>query len=75
MRSRLFFGDFDHFAALILAAVRADAVRNLGLMAIGAFGQMAGRSESCVRRAEVRRLECRRFGLGMVFLYLAFRLP
>jgi len=34
----LFFRDFDHFAALILAAVRARAMRKLGFVAIGALG-------------------------------------
>src|SRR5262249_23985100 len=36
-RPHLLFGDFDNFASLILAAMRADAVGDLGLVAIGAF--------------------------------------
>jgi hypothetical protein len=34
----LLFADLDDFAALVLAAVRADPVRELGLVAVGAFG-------------------------------------
>src|SRR5208283_4435604 len=30
--------DFHYFAALVLSAVRAHAVRQLGLMTVGAFG-------------------------------------
>jgi len=36
--ARLFFGDFNHFTALILSAMRAGAVGQLGLMAVGALG-------------------------------------
>jgi hypothetical protein len=35
----LLFDDFDHFAAFILAAMRAYAVGELGLMAVGTFRQ------------------------------------
>jgi hypothetical protein len=34
----LFFRDFNHFAALVLAAMRAGAMRELGFVAIGALG-------------------------------------
>jgi hypothetical protein len=34
----LFFRDFDHFAALVLAAMRTGAMRKLGFVAIGALG-------------------------------------
>src|ERR1035438_9192270 len=30
--------DFHYFAALVLSAVRANAMRQLGLMTVGAFG-------------------------------------
>lgn len=36
---RLLFSDFDNFASLVLAAMRADTVRHLLLMAVGAFGK------------------------------------
>src|SRR5579862_1996194 len=36
---RLLFDDLDHFAALVFAAMRAHAVRQLRLVAIGAFRQ------------------------------------
>jgi hypothetical protein len=36
--ARLFFGDLNHFTALVLAAMRAGAVGQLGLMAVGALG-------------------------------------
>jgi hypothetical protein len=36
-RRRLFFDDLNYLAAFVLAAMGADAVRELGLMAIGAF--------------------------------------
>jgi hypothetical protein len=36
---KLLLSDFDYFAALILATVRAHAVRELLLMAVGAFGE------------------------------------
>ncbi len=35
----LLLGDFDNFAAFILSTMRAGAVRELLLVAIGAFGQ------------------------------------
>jgi hypothetical protein len=35
----LLFGDFDDLAAFILAAVRANAVGNLGFVAIGTLGE------------------------------------
>ena len=35
---RLFLGDLDHFAAFVAAAMRADAVGQLGLVAIRALG-------------------------------------
>jgi hypothetical protein len=38
----LFFRDLDHFAALILTAMRAGAMRKLGFVAIGAFGVAQG---------------------------------
>jgi hypothetical protein len=34
----LFFRDFDHFTALVLAAMRTGAVRKLRFVAIGALG-------------------------------------
>jgi len=43
----LFFGDLNHFTALILAAMRTGAVRQLGLMAVGAFG-LAERGQKIV---------------------------
>ena len=48
MRSRgeLFRRCFDYFAALVLSALGADAVRLLGLMAIRAFG--TGRLAQCI---------------------------
>src|SRR5579863_2556883 len=39
---RLFFGDFDHFAALVFAAMRTHAMRDLGFMAVGALGHDGG---------------------------------
>jgi hypothetical protein len=36
---KLLLGDFDHFAALVLTAIRAHTVRELLLMAIGALGK------------------------------------
>src|SRR5215469_13167403 len=36
---RLLFRDLDHLSSLVLAAVRTDAMRQLGLMAVGAFGE------------------------------------
>jgi hypothetical protein len=42
--------DFDYFAALVLSAVRANAMRHFGLVAIGAFGQAGGR-QGVVRAA------------------------
>jgi len=38
----LFADDFDHFAPFITAAVRANAMRQLGLMAVGALGDRNG---------------------------------
>ena len=37
VQAMLLFSDFDHFAALVFSAVRANAVRQLGLMAVGAL--------------------------------------
>src|SRR5678815_1958462 len=34
----LLFGDLNHFAALVLAAVRANAMGQLGFVAVGAVG-------------------------------------
>jgi hypothetical protein len=34
---KLLLFDLDHFATLILSAVRANAVRELGFMAVGAL--------------------------------------
>src|ERR1019366_8883864 len=42
--------DFDHFAALVLPAMRAYTVRELGLVAVGTFRQ-AGRLQRIVRAA------------------------
>jgi len=36
---RLLLGDFDHFASVVLSAVRADAVRQAILMTAWAFGE------------------------------------
>ena len=35
----LLLGDFDYFAAFVVPAVRANAVRELRLMALRAFGR------------------------------------
>ena len=43
---RLLFDDLDHFAALVFSAMRANAVREFGLMAIGALRQPGRFSES-----------------------------
>jgi len=40
--SQLFLYDFDHFAALVLSAMRAHTVRQLGLMAVGTLGEARG---------------------------------
>src|ERR1035441_3552874 len=42
--------DFHYFAALVLSAVRAHAMRQLGLMTVGAFGH-PGRFQRIVRTA------------------------
>jgi hypothetical protein len=47
VRSRLFLFDFHHFSPLVLAAVGADAVRQLGFVAIGTLGK-AGRFQRIV---------------------------
>src|SRR5665213_484024 len=47
---------------------------NLGSWQLGQFAITVRRRESCVRRAEVRRLECRRLGFG-IFSYLLERCP
>jgi len=39
----LLFGNLNHFAALVLAAVRANAMGQLGLMAVGAIGHSGAR--------------------------------
>src|ERR1700689_3920644 len=39
---------------------------SLGSWQLGHCDRLALVSEACVRRAEVRRLECRRFGFGML---------
>ena len=57
-RSRhLFLLDFDDFAAFILAAMRADAVRQLRLVAVGALRKPGCFSASCARRLPVRAAE------------------
>jgi hypothetical protein len=53
------FGDFDDLTAFVLAAVRADAVGELLLVAVGAFGQ-AHFFEGIVRAA----LSCTRSGVS-----------
>jgi hypothetical protein len=46
----LFFRDFDHFTALVLAAMRTGAVRKLRFVAIGALG-VAEHAQMVVRPA------------------------
>ena len=71
-------GDADHGAEaayssstartcrrVVVAAVRADAVRRFGSWHCGQGPVVAAVSASCVRRLAVRVLECRRFGFGM----------
>jgi hypothetical protein len=53
VRPRLFFDDFDHFAPLILAAVRTNAMRQFGLVTVGALGE-AGRFQRVVGTAVIR---------------------
>ena len=50
---RLFLGDLDHFAALVFAAMGADSMGELRLMAIGALGQN-GPAQRIVRAARRR---------------------
>jgi hypothetical protein len=45
--------DFHYFAALVLSAVRAYAMRQLGLMTVGAFGH-SGSFQRIVRAAILR---------------------
>src|SRR5579872_4497811 len=47
---------------------------SLGSWQLGHCANGVRRRESCVRRAEVRRLECRRLGFG-IFSYLLERCP
>src|SRR5678815_4783702 len=47
---------------------------NLGSWQLGHWASGVRRKESCVRRAEVRRLECRRLGFG-IFSHLLERCP
>jgi hypothetical protein len=51
----LFRGGFDDFAAFILSAFRANAVRLLRLVAVGAFGT-GGPGEAIMRAAGLRAL-------------------
>ena len=64
-REVLFLVDRARLAAAVVAAVRADAVRRLRLVAVRAFAEADGFSASCVRRLAVRVFECRRFGFGI----------
>jgi hypothetical protein len=41
-RRKLFFGYFEDFPAFVLAAVRANPVGRLGLMAVRALGHAGG---------------------------------
>jgi hypothetical protein len=50
---RLLLLDFDYFASLVLAAVRANPVGQFGLVAVRTFRQ-AGRLQRIVRAAAVR---------------------
>ena len=64
----LLFRDLDYFASFIAAAMRTDAVRNFGLVAIGAFGA-AGDFRMVVSPAcEVRSWECRLLDLASCLL-------
>src|SRR6185312_3377840 len=47
---------------------------SLGSWQLGHWAITVRRRESCVRRADVRRLECRRLGFG-IFSYLLERCP
>src|SRR5205814_3768977 len=49
-RYALLFGYFNYFPAFVFAATRAGAVRQLGLMTIGALGH-TGRAQGIVRPA------------------------
>src|SRR3569832_1071691 len=51
----LFRGSFDDFAAFILSTFRANAVRLLRLVAVGAFGT-GGPGEAVMRAARLRAL-------------------
>src|SRR5690348_294140 len=48
---------------------------SLGSWQFGHSAITVRRRESCVRRADVRRLECLRFGFGMLFSQLLKRRP
>ena len=60
--------DCDDFAAFVVSALRTNAVRHLGLMALRTGRQRLRFEEVCARRVRVRAFEWRRFGLGIVLL-------
>ena len=61
--------DFDHFAALVLSAVRANAVRQLRLMAIGTLGEPGG-LQRIVRAAGAASAAWSVYVSDSAFLYL-----
>jgi hypothetical protein len=70
--ARLRLLDFDHFAAFIFAAMRADAMRNGWLMTLGAF-RHGGLLEKIVRAARAStalRVSTLRIGHVVVFSLL-----
>jgi hypothetical protein len=66
------FLDGEDLAALVVSALRADAVGQLALVAVGALGGADGVRKSWLRRLAVRCLEWRRFGFGIA---VPFRCP
>ena len=57
--------DGPDLPAAVVAAIGADGVRQLELVALGALAHATGFSASCVRRLAVRVFEWRRLGFGM----------